>query len=267
MCNKRPMQMCQFLCATTLTVLLAAGCGSVQPVYDYDGYGGNNNHSDGSIYVPPYADFSSTGSISGTVWMPGNGPGQVPANHEVPVFDALIYLANDKPVPMPREVFCEQCVDPPNRYVTTDHKGQFVMTNVFAGTYWVVIQKGHFRLAQQITIAEQEDLELTGTQTTLPSSQDADAGREIPRIALASGVHDQLEDILGKMGLGSVDSTGAYEGTSAAGVVDIYANGGYVDQWNIGTMQQLVENYSILSTYHILFIPCGSLSRTAASSM
>ncbi len=239
--------------------ILVAGCGSVDPVYDYDAYGhDNNNNTDGSIYVPPDADFSSTGSIAGTVWMPGNGPGQVPANHEVPVYDALIYLATQQPDPIPQEVFCEQCVDPPSRYVTTDHKGQFVMTNVFAGSYWLVIQKGHFRLSQQITIGEQEDLELTAAETTLPSHQDYATGKEIPRIAIASGIHDQLEDILGKMGMGQVDASGSYIGTSAAGIVDVYSNGGYIDDVAVGTLQSLVENYATLRQYHILFIPCAS---------
>jgi len=256
MCSKKaiPASFCAF--SAVMIVGLAAGCGSVKPMYNYDGYVTNNN-SDGSIYVPPDADFSSTGSISGTVWMPGNGPGQVPTDHEIPVFDALIYLANDKPVAMPREVYCEQCVDPPSRYVTTDHQGQFLMTNVFAGTYWIVIQKGHFRLSQQITIAENQDLELTTTQSTLPSVQDYDNGKEIPNIALASGSYDAMEDILGKMGIGSVDGTGAFNGPTAAGNFAVYSNGGDIDDVAIASLAQLVEDYNTLRQYHILFIPCS----------
>jgi hypothetical protein len=250
-----------------LTVGLAAGCGSVKPVNNWDGYAGNNNNLDGSIYVPPDVDYSSTGSISGTVWLPGNGPGQVPTDHEIPVFDALIYLASDKPAAMPREVYCEQCVDPPSRYVTTDHQGQFVMTNVFAGTYWIVIQKGHFRLSQQITISEREDLELTATQTTLPSVQDYDNGKEIPNIALASGSYDAMEDILGKMGIGAVDTSGAFNGPSAAGNFAVYSNGGSIDNVAVASLASLVEDYNTLRQYHILFIPCSYQTYQSGSGL
>ncbi len=236
---------------------LVAGCGSVKGVYDWDGYVQPNNNHDAAV-VPPDVDYSSTGSLSGTIWMPGNGPGQVPAGHEIPVFGAIIYLAHNQPEAMPREVFCEQCVDPPMAYVTSDHKGQFLMPNVFAGTYWLVIQKGHFRLSQQITIGEREELELTPAQTTLPSTQDYDSGMEVPRIAIASGNYDHLEDILGKMGMGQVDASGAYISSSVPSNVDVYSNGGYIDSVAVGTLQSLVESYATLRQYHILFIPCAS---------
>ncbi len=248
-------------------VVGATGCGSVKPTWENDGSSSNTNYDYDGAIIPPDADFSSTGSISGTVWMPGNGPGQVETDHEIPVFDALIYLSNAKPAAMPREVYCEQCVDPPSRYVTTDHQGQFLMDNVFAGSYWLVIQKGHFRLSQQITITEQQDLELTIEQSTLPSVQDYDNGKEIPNIALASGNYDQMEDILGKMGIGAVDSNGAFDGPTAAGNFAVYANGGNIDGVAQSSLEQLVEDYDTLRQYHILFIPCASQTYGSGSGL
>ena len=42
----------------------------------------------------PDADPSSFATLSGTVWVPGNGPGMVPAGEEIPVFDAVVYLSS-----------------------------------------------------------------------------------------------------------------------------------------------------------------------------
>lgn len=256
--NRKPMIEAGWLARGLLILAVGgmgvavAGCGSVEGVYQGDGYVTTD------AYVGPDVDNSSTGTISGTVWLPGNGPGQVPVDHEIPVFDALVYLANDKPPAMPRQVFCEQCVDPPSRYVTTNHRGEFIFTDVFAGTYWLVIQKGHFRLSQQVTIDVRENLVLTPQQSTLPSVQNYDNGQEIPNIALASGSYDALEDILGKMGIGSVDGTGKFSGPSAAGNFAVYSNGGEIDSVAVASLSELVEDYNTLSQYHILFIPCST---------
>ncbi len=143
------------------------------------------------------------GYLTGRVWAPGNAPGMVPAGHEIPIFGALVYLTLNRPAPIPQQVYCESCLNRPGA-VASDHDGNFNLGPIRPGAYWLVIEKGQFRLEQQITI-EVGERALPQAMTTLPSELDPQSGKTIPRIAMVVGSYDSLEDILGKMGLGTVD--------------------------------------------------------------
>lgn len=216
----------------------------------------------------PDAYTGPVGTISGTVWAPGNAPGMVPATHEIPIFGAVAYLSLQPPPPIPQRVHCEQCVDPPGKAVFTDHYGNFTIPNIQPNTYWLVIQKGQFRLEQEIIVGENANIQLPATQTTLPSVHDPDNGQWVPRIAIASGFWDHIEDILGKMKLGAVDSAGVFIGNTAAGVFDLYSNGGRTDDSAIMPLSELFQITSgtldggdiegPMMDYHIIFIPCST---------
>jgi hypothetical protein len=135
---------------------------------------------------------------------------------------------------------------------------------VVANTYWLVIQKGQFRLEQQIVVGPDQTVTLTAEETTLPSVHDPDNGMWVPRIALASGLFDDMEDIMGKMGLGEVDASGKFVASSAAGAFDVYSNGGAIDGVAIGSLADLVGSLEAMLNYHIIFIPCSGSSNTAA---
>jgi hypothetical protein len=214
----------------------------------------------------PDAYTGPVGTISGTVWAPGNAPGMVPAGQEIPIFDALVYLSFAPPPQIPQETHCEQCVDPPGKAIFSDHQGNFTIPNVVPNTYWLVIQKGQFRIEQQLLVGENAVITLPPEGTTLPSTHDPANGRWVPRIAIAAGNYDHLEDILGKMGLGEVDGSGRYVANSAAGNIDVYSNGnGDLDGVALGTLTNLWSSGAYLD-YHIIFIPCASNSNTAALS-
>jgi hypothetical protein len=187
----------------------------------------------------------------------------VPAGHEIPVAEALVYLSIAPPGPIPQEAYCEPCQNAPGGAVTTDHRGNFTITNVLADTYWLVIQKGQFRIEQQVIINPGNTIQMEAVQTTLPSTHDPSRGLWTPRIALASGIFDDLEDIMGKMAFGDVDSDGTFVGTSAAGYFDVYANGGSIDDVAVGTLPELVGDLSRMLQYHIIFIPCGGSTNSA----
>ncbi len=210
-------------------------------------------------------DPDETATLSGTVWAPGNAPGMVPTGHEIPVYDALVYLTAQPPAPIPQEVFCEECVED-HGGALTDHKGNFELTGVIPGSYWLVVQKGQFRLETEITIDAPGRVPLAQSQTTLPSTHNPGQGQWIPRIALASGVYDDMQDILGKMGIGSVDAGGVFVPGSAAGRFDVYSNGGEIDGVALGTLTTLMMDLDKMSQYHIIFIPCSGEANTAALS-
>ena len=108
-----------------------------------------------------------------------------------------------------------------------------------------------------------EIIELPPSATTMPSVHDPENGLWMPRIALADGLWDQLEDILGKMGVGAVNSSGSFIGSSAAGHFDLYINGsGQHEDYTIDTLEHLVSDLEKMKQYHIIFVPCSDGDNT-----
>ena len=228
---------------------------SVREEYGIDGV----DAGDGDGYDGP------TARVRGTVWAPGNAPGMVPTGQEIPIFNAVITLTANKLPPIPRETYCEKCIDPQGKHTSSDHAGEFSLANIRPGTYWLTIQKGQFRLEQQVVMSEFQELELMPMQTTLPSAHNPDLGQWIPKIAIAVGDYDAIEDILGKMGLGGVDPQGRFVGARSAGVFDVYDNGGAgFDGLSLGSLSSLVGSLESMLQFHMIFIPCAGTHNTTA---
>ncbi len=241
---------------TILMIMAAVACGGSE---------GKGIDATGDGGLPgPDADPTTFATLMGTVWVPGNGPGMVPAGEEIPVFDAVVYLSSQRPDAFVEGASCRPCTEAPTNAVQTDHDGNFMIVNINPGTYWMIIEKGDFRLEQEITLAPTEGLELGPEQTTLPSVDDPANGKTIPKIALATGIFDDLEDILGKMGMGAVDASGAFDGPSAAGVFEFYDNGGPNAAQAVGTLADLVGSLDRMLKYDIIFIPCSGSNHIAS---
>lgn len=240
-----------------IIMVFASGCG---PIEDPDGGPGNGGDGGGGAD----AEQQGTASVRGVVWAPGQAPGQVPAGHEIPIYDALVVLSLNKQAPIPQETYCEPCINPSGTYTFSDHQGNFSIVGVLPNTYWLTIQKGQFRLEKQIVLDENQVIDLSADMTTLPSRHDPANGMWIPRIAMAVGLYDPLEDVLGKMLLGEVDGTGRYVPASADGVIDVYTNGRSFSGVVSGDLYELVGDLNRLLQYHILFIPCSNDNLTSA---
>ena len=243
--------------ATMVHAGLAPSCGVIEPPGD------TTSAADASP-DPVDAYAGPVSSLSGTVWAPGQAPGQVPAGHEIPVFDALISLSRDRLAPIPQQAYCERCTDPIGSHVFSDHQGHFVIDDLLPGAYWLTVQKGQFRSERQIVVEAGAMQVAPASTTTLPSRHAPQSGDWIPRIALALGSFDHLEDILGKMQLGAVDETGRFVPSSAIGAMDVYTNGTSFEGTTAGSLDDLVGNRQQLLQYHILFIPCADESNTHA---
>jgi len=241
--------------------LCLAACGP--SVSDYSANVDGGGSGDGGANTPD-AYSGPVGVIAGTVWAPGNAPGMVAAGHEFPIYGALVWLSISKPAPVPDQVYCDECVNAPSNAVLSDHKGVFQLQDLVPGTYWLIIQKGQFRLDQQVTVTAGQTLQLQATATTLPSTRDPAAGKFIPRIALASGQYDDMQDIMGKLGIGAVDASGRFVASSAAGIFDVYSNGGAIDNAAMGSLSSLVGDLDKMRNYHIIFIPCSGDQNTSA---
>ncbi len=215
---------------------------------------GPNNGGGGDDETDAAPDVSTAVTLAGTIWAPSMAPGLVPAGQEIPIAGALITLETTRPPPIPSGVYCERCVEVGSG-VLSDARGRFEMVQLQPGTYWLVIQKGQFRLEQELTLGLGPRV-LDAAQTTLPSQQDVAGGKTIPHIAVAVGTYDSIEDIVGKMGLGQVGADGDY--TSTLGEIDLYRHGGVDLGMAMGTLGQLVSDLDRLRQYHIVFIPCAS---------
>jgi hypothetical protein len=175
-------------------------------------------------------------ALTGTVWAPNLAPGMVGLGEEIPVAGAVVSLRAERPPPIPDGVYCEPCADATGAAVT-DADGHFQVGVLTPGTYWLVIQKGQFRSERQVELIAGTRA-LTDAETVLPSRRDLAAGQTIPRIAVAVGNNDSIQDILGKLGLGTVGDDGAL--TSTDGELDFYTNGGADLGLAMGTLRQLV---------------------------
>jgi hypothetical protein len=185
----------------------------------------------------------TTAVISGRVFAPNQGPTQALLGQEVPVSGALVYVSPTPPEPIPSGVYCERCVAVPSTGVLTGADGSFRL-EVEPGRYWVVIQKGQFRLQGEYDLAGV--MEVPYEQTTLPSVNDPEMGKTMPRIAMAQGSHDRIEDVLGKLGIRN--------GTADGPEISVYA-------WEAAATETfsvayLLSNMEELRRFHIVFFPC-----------
>ncbi len=192
-------------------------------------------------------------TLTGTVFAP---------NGTIPVVGALVYVSNTAPEGIPDGVYCAECVELECGvdFTETDINGNFSLpTNSGAGKY-LVVQKGQFMRVTELDIAAGAT-DLPDATVELPDQWNPAQGLYIPRIAVANGTFDRIEDALGKFGLGDTSISNLQE-TTMPGTesFDLYDNGrnpssdGFVSQ---GTMTALVSDPSLLSKYHIIFVPCS----------
>lgn len=239
--------------------LLLTACGDDDTRRD-PGTGGVDASVDSSVTgkmdattMPP----KKPGQISGRVWAPGNAPGMVPDGHEIPIASAAVRLTGANPDGVPQQAYCAECIEIDRFTVLSDHQGRFQLKNVVPGDYWLTIQKGQFRYSRPITVGEDENIELTTAEGTLPSVHDPANGKWLPRVAIATGNYDEIESVFGKMGIGGLSPNNRFFGPAPN--MDFYRNiNNDSDVQTTGSVTGLVTNYDALRQYHIVFFPCAS---------
>jgi hypothetical protein len=201
---------------------------------------------------------ATNATLSGTVWAP---------NGQIPISGAIVYTTAVPPQGIPQQVYCDEC-QPINcdDFITyTEPDGSFQLGTLAANARYLVVRKGQFMRVTQIDIAE-GNTNLAPVLTTLPGVNNPAAGLYIPRIAVAYGAYDRIEDALGKFGLGQT-AIANFEENLVPGTqpFDIWNNGstaandGFVA---LGTLNQLVADPNLLDDYHIIFVPCSGNTHT-----
>jgi hypothetical protein len=191
-------------------------------------------------------------SLSGTVWAP---------NGVIPVAGALVYTSSEPPQPIPDHVYCAECLElvcGEQDFTLTDADGSF-RVQARSGDRYLVVQKGQFMRIAEIAIVP-GDVILPAEQTELPSEWDPSEGEYIPRIAVAKGAFDRLEDAFGKMGLGDTTIEDFEErlvpGTEQFELWDNGKDPAEDEFESQGTFAELVADPAKLSEYHAIFVPC-----------
>jgi hypothetical protein len=267
-------------CVVAALALAIAACGPSNPAPGTDDGGDHDGGTDDGDDDPDGGTPGRDGprpagvTLSGTVWAPGNAPGEVPAGEEIPVAGAIVSLAFGELARIPEGAFCERCQELPLGAVLTDAKGRFEINRVGPGNPTLVVQKAQFRLAREITV-ENEDLALPAEVTTLPSRHDPDRGQWTPHIALIVTNSDRLEDVFAKIGMFDVDASGEVVESSLDDnpFIDIY--GGYTEisppygpapypSMHDGTVDQLFGDLDRMKQYHLILVPCTYVTEVNA---
>lgn len=221
---------------------------------DGDGDGDGVNWWDVPNEPPCPPDLSADAVLTGTALAPDG---------LIPVSEALVYTSPTVPAGVPAGVHCADCVEldcGAEHGTLSGVDGSFSL-NVSSGDKYLVVQKGQFLRYTPLTV-------VAGTQavdvalTTLPNEWDPANGEFIPRIAIADGSYDRLEDALGKMGLGDT-VVSAFEERLVPGSesFELWNNGrdpvsdGLASQ---GNFLDLLNDPTRMATYHIIFVPCST---------
>ncbi len=202
----------EYLLPGVLSLALAAGaalfaCGSDgREVFDDDaatpGGGGG---------VLPSGDAAATGTFeptdgaaeAGKLVPVGYLSGKVVAPEgTVPISQALVYLTDRQPDPIPGQAYCDTCVklSPLEGYGYSKPDGSFEVPAYKTGKQLLVVQKGQFRRVREVDV-QPGDQRADTTFTRLPGKNDPAKGDTIPKIAMVIGGYDKIDYSMAKLGI------------------------------------------------------------------
>lgn len=243
----------------TFLSLFPCFCSSETPSVTGDGISDPDISNDIPSWDIPIEDVNPEvlGTVTGTVFSPA-----ISVQYRFPIPKALVYLDRMEPGMIPRGNYCDKCIDlaTATPYDMTDSYGTFRINGVPEGEWNLVVQKGQFRRVRRVTVYAGQLLNIPVDMTTLPNRQDPGNFDTIPRIAVASGSYDWIEDLLAKFGLADLGADYHYvRGTEE---FTLFSNGGRAFGVGIEDFKELLRrpldtpDQDDLMDFNILFIPC-----------
>jgi hypothetical protein len=189
-------------------------------------------------------DPGGSGSIHGVVYGPSG---------TFPISGALVYLTSDDAEIIEDNAYCYECDDMTGKkWTLSGPDGSWALDGVAAGERNLVTRKGFFQRQRQITVTGADAQEIPAEITTLPSQDSGDGLDTIPNYAVVQSGPDYPEDLLAKMGLGELTTSGNLD-TAQPFNFDLYAESGYPD---IGPTEHIFSSQEYLNQYHMVFFPC-----------
>ena len=175
----------------------------------------------------------------------------------IPISGALVYLTKTAPTPIPAGLYCDKCVKldygTPHTFTAAD--GGFHLGVPATGSYQLVVQKGQFQRVRPIEVTA-GNVSVPLSSTLLPAKTDGAQGDTIPKMAIVQGTWDAIDISLARLGLGSIGPTGPFgmlQVDRATAPYDYYDGG----PGSKGGHDSILKNWSTLSQYHIVFLPCS----------
>ena len=197
------------------------------------------------------APSPSTGSIRGVVFAP---------NGTDPIAQAVVYIPSSATGALSAisATAAATCEIPGVQVVTktcAGADGAFVLNGVPAGVgVTVVIAKGLFKKEIKVNVTAGAPSVLVAADTTLPIA--TGPGTQTPRIAVVTGQFDRMEDVLAKLGLGTVDASGALvPGTEKFMLIDGTLS---LDDVAYPNFDALLGSLDELKKFDLIMINCGT---------
>lgn len=242
--------------AALLAGAVVFACGSDgRQVFDDDGGGGG---------ILPTGDASGTfdptdaGNEAGKPVAAGYLLGKVTAPEgTVPISQALVYLTDRVPDPIPEKAYCDTCVKLTalEGYGYTKADGSFEVPAYKTGKQYIVVQKGQFRRVREINVLA-GDQRVDVNVTRLPSKNDAAAGDTIPKIAMVVGGADRIDETMKKLG---IEEFYRYGDTPPGFPIPLPSGPGIKTG---KSANDLMGSAGELSANHIVLLPCASFGYT-----
>jgi hypothetical protein len=202
------------------------------------------------------ASFTPVATLKGKVLAPEG---------TIPISGALVYVAFSPPASIPDGVYCDECVklESGTPYTFSNADGTFALPVPTLGQQYLIVQKGQFRRYRQINVTA-GDFPVPAVNTTFPKKIDAANGDSIPKMALVNGAWDKIELSLAGLGLGTVVNGGGLAGKyvdKTTAPYDFYYGDPIAldpsSKGSKGSYTKILNDYSVLSKYHIVFLPCS----------
>ncbi|MCP4678503.1 MAG: hypothetical protein GY854_23935 [Deltaproteobacteria bacterium] len=172
-----------------------------------------------------------------------------------PISGALVYLTEGDGPQIPDQVFCYECDDvTKGLWTLSNSDGTWTIDNLPPGTIDIVTRKGFFQREREITIDGTPGIQTIPEEiTTLPGENSDNGLDQIPDYAVLLNGYDLPEDMLAKMGMGTLNTQGHLQhGTQH---FDMY-NDGSSSSSAVGSSSVLFESQENLNEYHMIFFPC-----------
>ncbi len=222
--------------------------------FDFDASGLESGGSDASAPV--------VSTLTGVVKAPEGTIG---------ISGALVYVVATAPDPIPSGVYCDECVklESGTPYTFSNADGSFSLGATSTGSLYLVVQKGQFRRVRPINVTPGA-VAVPLASTTLPKKTDNAAGDTIPHMAIVNGAWDKIELSLAALGLGTVINNAGplhiEKGVDiATAPYDFYAGAPSLSPGSKGDYTKILSDYSVLSQYHVIFLPCSWSNQTTCN--
>ncbi len=150
------------------------------------------------------------------------------------------------------------------KWTLSDAAGDFLLENISAGDHNLVTRKGFFRRQRTVAVVQNTVTDIPSEKTTLPGANSSDGLDEIPNYAVLLNSFDKPEDMLAKMGLGDLDTSGhLIQGSQQFHTFNDSSSGGA----SVGPSSMLFSNQDFLDYYHMVFFPCICSTLTASNNV